>query len=31
MKNKLVLLLLAFLTFSAFKTDRVITVFMIGD
>lgn len=31
MKNKLVLLLLAFFSLSAFKTDRVITVFMIGD
>ncbi len=31
MKNKLFLLLFAFFTFSAFKTDHVITVFMIGD
>ncbi|WP_321518050.1 pectinesterase family protein [uncultured Bacteroides sp.] len=31
MRNKISLLLIAFLVFSAFKTDRVITVFMIGD
>lgn len=32
MKNKIVLLLIAFLSFTAFKADhRVITVFMIGD
>lgn len=31
MKNRLSLLLLFFLVFSAFKADRVTTVFMIGD
>jgi len=31
MRNKLSLLLLFFLVFSAFKADRVTTVFMIGD
>lgn len=32
MKNKFVLLLVAFLCFSAFKSDhRVVTIFMIGD
>lgn len=31
MKNRLLLLLAAFVVFSAFKTDRIITVFMIGD
>ena len=31
MKHKLLFILLAFLVFSAFKADRVITVFMIGD
>ena len=31
MKNKISLLLIALLIFSSFKTDHVITVFMIGD